>query len=240
MGENYERWSERNRIMQDQWDRATAGLHSGRSSPGFNVTPGPGAPSYGGGGGHAGGGSGLLGLFAWVVGIPILVASVIVWPVLYCVPVAITFVVSAVVNGMLAGAFDPSSPSGETWTNVCTAIIALVLLVALSRVDHKAARSRLWWIPRHLIRLAVIAILAHLIAASAMFPMEQLERQAVPGLELLRRPPYVAVLVAVVVAAHVVLTRRRLRDWWRTQLEGVKLRPRFGVRVEFHRSVAHG
>ena len=148
VGENYERWSEQNRILQDQWDRATANLHSSSSSFDLDLRHASGTPSFGGSGGHAGGGGGLLGFLAFLIRIPLLIASIVAWPVLYCIPVAITFLASALANGMLEGAFNPSSPSGETGVTIGTGVIALVLLVVLSRLDHKAARSKFWWIPR--------------------------------------------------------------------------------------------
>ena len=226
MSESYERWSEQNRISQQHWDSATANLHSsGSGSGGFSS--GPATISFGGGGGgggsYAGGGSGI-GLFDLLRGIVVFAAGVVAWPVLYCVPVAVAFAATGLANGMLEGAVDPSSSSGVTGVVVATMVVAVILVVALSRLDHRAARSKLWWVPRHVVRLAVIAGLGHLLAASLLVPSARLQADSLPGRALLAQPVYLACLAALVVVVHVVLTRKSLRTWWHYRLERLRLR----------------
>jgi hypothetical protein len=227
MSEDYGDWSHRQRVNQERWDYATnSGQYAPKQEKSYDWSSSS-APIYsGGGGGYSGGwsgsGSGGIGCLSALTLFPAIAA----WPLLYPMPVGIAFLAAGFGYGILESISGAYTAHGRMGLTVGSFLIGLIVLVPLSRLDHRLARSKLWRVPRHLIRLALITLAAYQLAALRLAPASAHLEGILAGLPLLRNPIYLVVLLAVPLIAHIVLTRRGLRDWWHECLERVKLRGR--------------
>ncbi len=224
MSENYENWQQGQRVSQDHWDSATS---SGQYAPTPSQShdwssPAP-SGSYGGsgGGGYRGGYAGSFGR-----GGPTFL-SIIPWipalPVLYPLPFVVAFLGAGLGYGVLEAQFEVYSASGRDGLAAGAFVIGAVLFIATIRLDHRLAASGVWRIPRHVLRLGLVTIVAHAAAASLLHAPGQLAEDAILDVALLQNPVYLASLGAAAILAHIVLTRPRLREWWHARLKAAWL-----------------
>ncbi len=216
--ESYDAWAHRERVRQEQWDNATGANRPPPPPPPFSVpspglndpalwrgssyepssTPATSPPDYG------------------AAGAPML--ALVTWPFLYPLAVALAFVVTGFVYGMLEVAFETAGSNARTAMAILGGLVGLIALYFTSRLDHRLGRSMLWRAPRHLIRLALLTVTAHAMLTTRLLAPAARGNGLEYGRTLLGKPWYVAILAGVALLAHVVLTRPRLRSWWHWRL----------------------
>ncbi len=225
MSEDYNDWQQRQRVQQDQWDYATSsGQYAPQPSQPTDWSPS--APSgwshdSAGSGGYSNGHSGSRGRSGPTF------LSIIPWiptlPFLYPLPFATAFAGAGLGQGMLESQFEVYTAAGRNGLAAVSVVIGAVLFFAMSRLDHRLAALRLWRISRHVVRLALVAVVAYLVAASLLQAPGQ---SAAAGFDfaLLENPAVLASIAASTIFAHIILTRDRLRQWWHERLAAAYLR----------------
>lgn len=223
MSENYESWQQQQRVSQDHWDSATS---SGQYAPTPSQShdwssPASGSYSGSGRGGYSGGYAGSFGR-----GGPTFL-SIIPWipalPVLYPLPFAVAFLGAGLGYGMLEAGIDAYSTASRNGLAAGAAVIGAGLFVASIRLEHRLAASSVWRIPRHVLRLGLVTLAAHVTSASLLLAPGQPTEAAILDLHLLQNPIHLASLAAAPILAHVALTRPRLREWWHARLKAAWL-----------------
>jgi hypothetical protein len=202
----------------------------GPSDGGWGSTTG-GAPWSGGytggyAGGYAGGytGTGCGGAVA-LVAFLIFFAQV---PKALPLLVALYPLVAAVEIGVARGAFllvsrlDPGASASTHFA--ITAAACLVLLWPASRLEQRLANHRAYRLARHIVRLALVAVLAYrLTSTMPIDPASPAWMQPLRG--LFRSPAQVAAVLGAVVLMHFLLRNLLgIRAAWRRSLEIVRLR----------------
>jgi hypothetical protein len=227
MSEDYNDWQQRQRVEQDRWDYATS---SGQYAPTPSVQPfdssSAAPPSWShestGGGSYSSGHSSSYGSSGPTF------LSIIPWiptlPVLYPLPFAVAFAGAGLGYGILESQFDVYMAAGRNGLAVASFLIGVVLFFAMSRLDHRLAASKLWRIPRHVLRLALVAVVAYLVAASLLLAPGQSFGAAGFDFALLGNPAVAASVAASALLAHILLTRDRLQEWWHERLAAAYLR----------------
>jgi hypothetical protein len=205
------------RAEKDAWDKHRAAMNAPASSSSL--------PSWGGGGGTGGGPSTGPADAAWILALMGLVLGVVGFQLLY--PLAVG---SAVASWYYLGDWLVGQAWAARWGVATYLPIALgaVVLVAGSRLEHRAGRSLFYRVPRHALRLAVIGAATLLVLRVTPWPINFFPQtwEQVPGWAKYYAPP-LAVIAAVMVLAHLVLWHwRGLRGWWHEKLESLRLRPR--------------
>lgn len=228
--ESWDEYNQRLRVEQERWRQAEEQLRGPpkeKEPPSFYVRPEdritfPVEDRSTWGGGYQPGQTladnpGCLPIF-------VLIPSIAVWPVLYVGSVAVGFLAAGLCYGMLEAGFDVYREGPKLAIGIGAGFVGVIVTLIANRFDHRFAGSFLWRWPRHLIRLVVIAAIAHVFLATEVF--HRSGNDSIPGRDLLTVPWYLAILGAIVAAAHVVLTRDRLRAWWHRKLEAAWLRPK--------------
>lgn len=226
MSEDFNDWQQRQRIQQERWDYATSsGEYAPKPSSSMDwssasqpIWSGEGT----GGGNYSSGhpssyrrsGPTFLSIIPWL---PML-------PVLYPLPFAVAFAGAGLGYGIIESQFEIYTAAGRDGLAVASFLIGSVLFFAASRLDHRLAASKLWRIPRHVLRLALVAVVAYLVAASLLRAPGQPAGGAGFDFALLGSPVVLASVGASTLLAHVLLTRNRLREWWHARLAAACLR----------------
>jgi hypothetical protein len=226
MSEDYENWQQQQRVQQERWDYSTS---SGQFAPTTSSSAdwSSSAPSAASGA-RAGGGSYSVGhSSSYGRGGPTFL-SIVPWiptlPILYPLPFAVAFAGAGLGSGILESQFEGYTAAGRNGVALVSFLIGAVLFFVMSRLDHRLAASRLWRIPRHVLRLALVAVVACLLAASVLQAPGQQVGTAGLALGLLRNPVVLAAAAASSILAHILLTRERLRQWWHQRLAAAYLR----------------
>ncbi len=226
MSEDYNDWQQQQRVQQDRWDYATSsGEYAPNPSPSVDwsssASPSSSPGSTGGGSyssGHSGsygrGGPTFLSIIPWI---PTL-------PVLYPLPFAVAFAGAGLGFGVLEAQFEVYTSAGRNGLAAGSFVVGAVLFFAMSRMDHRLAASALWRIPRHVLRLALVAAVAYLLAASLLQAPGQSVGAVGFDLALLENPAVLASVAASAILAHILLTRDRLQQWWHQRLAAAYLR----------------
>jgi hypothetical protein len=160
-----------------------------------------------------------------VLGLGMLFVGPVFWPIFYPMPV-LAALAAALGSGLLVYHFVVAG-SAFALLYFIPLVVALVVLVGASRLDHRLGRSLIYSIPRHLIRLALLGIVVwHFAGASRLrYPA------GVPIVDVLRRsatdPIRLGVTAVAILAFHVLLVHfPSLRTTWHEGLEGIGLRPK--------------
>ena len=227
MSEDFNDWQQQQRVQQDRWDYATSsGQYAPKPSPqpfdwSSSAPPGWSHESTGGGS-YSSGQSSLYGSSGPTF------LSIIPWiptlPVLYPLPFAVAFAAAGLGYGILESQFEAYTAAGQNGLALASFLIGAVLFFAMSRLDHRLAASKLWRIPRHVLRLALVAVVAYLVAASLLQAPGQSVGAAGFDFALLANPAVLASVAASTFFAHLLLTRDRLQEWWHERLAAAFLR----------------
>ncbi|MDB4910075.1 MAG: hypothetical protein JWO39_898 [Gemmatimonadetes bacterium] len=123
---------------------------------------------------------------------------------------------------LLLGKLAPGAPSD---TRLALAVAAcLVLLWPASRLEQWLANYRAYRVARHIVRLALVAMLVYQLT-STMPLATPLPAWMHPLRGLFRSPAQLAAVVGAVVVMHLLLGNLLgVRDAWRRSLEAVRLR----------------
>ena len=226
MSEDFNDWQQQQRVQQERWDYATSsGQYAPKPSPSAIDWSSPASPSvpqstggsdgsYGGYyQGSSGGGPTIFSIVPWIPALP----------VLYPLPFAVAFAGAGVGYGVLESLFEVYTSAGRNGLAAASLLIGLVLFFATSRLDHRLAASALWRVPRHALRLAVMAGIGYLVAAALLQGPDR-STGASLDVSLLGNPVVLASLAAWALAGHILLTRDRLREWWHERLAAAYLR----------------
>jgi hypothetical protein len=231
VSEDFNDWQQRQRVQQDRWDYATS---SGQYAPQPSApidwsspSPSPSPPqswspesagggSYSGGHSSSSGSSGptFLSIIPWIPALP----------VLYPLPFSVAFAGAGVGYGILESQFEVYTSDGRIGLGIGSFLIGAVLFFAMSRLDHRLAASKLWRIPRHVLRLALVAIVAQLVATSLLQAPGQSVATAGFDVAQLGNPVVLVSVAASSVLAHILLTRARVQEWWHDRLVAAWLR----------------
>jgi len=229
--ESWDEWNQRRRIEQEQWqreqERFNQPIHPKSDWPppsnpyDYRITFDP--PSDEGGYERPWATREPVDLAGCVSGL-VFIPALAAWPVLYPVPTLLGFAVAAFSYGIAETRLPLVQSGPKLAIGLLCCLVGLIVAIAAGRWDHRLARSWAWRGPRHVLRVALFTFLAHLFAATELWPARPAS-DPVPGLELLANPLYLAGLAGVVVVVHLILTREKLKKWWHERLETVKLRP---------------
>lgn len=227
MSDDYNDWQQQQRVEQDRWDYATS---SGQYAPTPSSEPvdwsssappswsheGTGGGSYSSGHSSSYGSSGptFLAIIPWIPALP----------VLYPLPFVVAFAGAGLGYGILETQFEVYTAAGRNGLAVASFLSGAVLFFAMSRLDHRLAASKLWRIPRHLLRLALVAAVAYLVAASLLQAPGEFAGAAGFDVALVGNPAVLASVAAASILAHILLTRDRLQEWWHERLAAAFLR----------------
>jgi hypothetical protein len=138
---------------------------------------------------------------------------------LYPLPFAVAFAGAGIGYGVLESVFTVYTASGQNWLAAGASLIAAVLFFGLTRLDTRMAASQAWRLPRHLLRLALVMVIAHVAAVALLSTTGQPLEDAALDLAIVRNPAYLGGVAVAVVLAHIVLTRPALQAWWHVRLE---------------------
>jgi hypothetical protein len=220
-GESFSDWQDRKRVLEEQWRRANEALSPPPVKPEIPdwIRARPGDPGIVLGREEpreplAEGNTSSLNLLITIPG-------VFAWPLLYPLPVAVSFVVLALVYGVLQYVLGlETRPVGSTLLGAGVGIGGLVLLFKTSRLDHRLARYWPWRWLRHIVRLGLFVVVGHLGIAYRTTGVLG------PDPALPERPLHLAGLGVILLFSQLVLGWRWLRMKWDAGLEAIGLRPR--------------
>lgn len=226
MSEDFNDWQQRQRVEQERWDYATSsGQYAPKPSPPIDwssTTPpdfyrestGGGTYSSGHSSSYGSSGPTFLSIIPWIPALP----------VLYPLPFAVAFAGAGLGYGILESQLEVYTAAGRNGLGIVSFLIGAVLFFAMSRLDHRLAASMLWRVPRHVLRLALVAVAAYVVAAALLRAPGRSAGAAGVDLALLANPGVLASVAASSILAHILLTRDRLREWWHKRLAAAYLR----------------
>ena len=117
----------------------------------------------------------------------------------------------------------PIDPTGDVaW--VAAFFTGMVVLIKIGRREHRWARFAAYRIPRHFVRLAMIALMT----SRYVVGLNWIPRRGEPiiNLSFLVAPQYFVTTAAVVVGMNFLLWKGdRARRFWHARLEGIGMRP---------------
>ena len=198
------------------------------SWPSYTPTPG----STGGGGGpvyYSGGGTadtGVIGrAFSFLFS---LLLVPFVWQLWLCLyPIASLSGLATVVAGLFfLGKIMPPAPGFAV--NPRAVLIAyaagLVVLVIVSRLDHRLAQHAVYRIPRHAVRLILLAGLA-IVFLQEVRGIPGFGRGPIPNLRLLGNSENMIMVLAFLAGMHFLMWHAKtVRQIWHHRLEAIGLR----------------
>jgi hypothetical protein len=136
---------------------------------------------------------------------------------------------------------DPVLATNTFLAALIACVAGVVVLAVASRIEQRLARHAAYRIPRHIVRLALFALLAIFAIESAsgipvflassesfyrmMFSAPELTGFTANLTRILRTPDYLIAVFVFVVIMDIALRRaERLRGFWHRRLEGIGLR----------------
>ena len=104
-------------------------------------------------------------------------------------------------------------------------VAALVVLWNVSRLEHILSRYNAYRIPRHVVRLVLIAVATVIAIQRAQGIPISYAAQNLNLKYVLSNPMNLGIVIGVVVASHFILWNWKwARDFWHARLEGARLR----------------
>jgi hypothetical protein len=149
-----------------------------------------------------------------------------VWACLYPMPTVAGVLVFLAVWPLFGSLIMRVDPTAGAVAIVLAFTVGMIVVVRLSRLEHRIARYAVYRHPRHVVRLLLLSVLT---IRSTVMDANLLPRPGEPVLNLayLRTPQGEAFGIGVLVVIHLLLWKAGwMRRFWHGRLEAIGLRPR--------------